>query len=283
MTEPTASEQPSRAPTGQPVVVAMERAPDHRAATRWAAREALRRGVPLRVAITNGQDAGSFTATRTTASDVAPGLRIEALPIRGPVDTGLPELSADVGLVVLPASVPEVSAVVSQAYCPVAVVPDTEPTVNGPIVLGAAPWTAENVYETAFRVATERHAPLHAVRLWNDPLIDLGRLLPGHIAEFDATDAQLTRELDIALSTWVANYPSVTVKTLIVNDDATAGLVVLTHRAQLLVLGRSVRGATLARLLGSPVDTVVHRSRCPVLVVPSDGPPRQRWLPKATR
>ena len=264
--------------TDAPVVIPVERAPGHRIAVRWAAREATRRGVPLRIAVhaDAAGERGSFAATLATVREATPRVEVAAQPLH---DEGLSDVSVDAGLMVLPASAPEVTEVVSESYCPVAVIGDVEPPDRGPVVLGAAPWTAENAFDVAFREAAARDAPLHAIRLWTDPLVDLGRLGPDQIAEFDAADSQVRRELDVALSAWVATYPGVTVRTLVVEDDPVAGLLALTHRAQLLVLGRSVRGAALAQRVGSPVNPLVHRSRCPVLVVPADGPPRLRWLP----
>ena len=158
------------------------------------------------------------------------------------------------------------------------------PDVTGrPVVLAAAPWTCEEVFELAFRAAAERHAPLLAVRTWTNPRIDLGWLRPERVGRWDAAHRRARQELDIALSAWTVAYPDMTVQTMVVEDDAAEFLISLSHRAQLLVLGRSGRGALLGAIAGSPVHTLMTRAQCPVMVVPAEGPPRWTWLPSRRR
>jgi nucleotide-binding universal stress UspA family protein len=75
--------------------------------------------------------------------------------------------------------------------------------------------------------------------------------------------------LDRALSHGRAAHPEVQVMTVVVDDDPVSFLVVLSMRAELLVLGRSTRPGNRT----SPVDALVRQAACPVLVVP---PSRQR-------
>ena len=70
------------------------------------------------------------------------------------------------------------------------------------------------------------------------------------------------------------------VEKMIVRDRPTAFLIMLSHRAQLLVLGRSRRGGVLGMIAGSPAEALLRATHCPVLVVPA-GPPRRTWLPTA--
>lgn len=70
---------------------------------------------------------------------------------------------------------------------------------------------------------------------------------------------------------------------MVVQDHPADFLVALSHGAQLLVLGRSARGALLAGIAGSPVDALLASAGCPVMVVPADGPSRTTWLPTADR
>ena len=66
-------------------------------------------------------------------------------------------------------------------------------------------------------------------------------------------------------------------------DRAAELLVAFSHRARLMVVGRSERGALLAGLSESPVAAHLRAARCPVLVVPAEGPPRTTWLPSHER
>jgi nucleotide-binding universal stress UspA family protein len=136
---------------------------------------------------------------------------------------------------------------------------------NGTIVLGAAPWTDKEVVERAFAEAADRRAPLVVVRAGA-----AGR------ADREALD------LDLALSVWKVIHPDVEVEAMTVPDRTADALIALTEGARLLVLGRSERGALLAGLVGSPVREVLRAARCPVLVVPSPGPPHTTLLPSRT-
>ena len=83
----------------------------------------------------------------------------------------------------------------------------------------------------------------------------------------------------LELSPWIAIHPQVRVETMVVQDRPTDFLLALSHKAQLLVLGRSTRGALLGLIAGSPADTLPRAANCPVLVVPAAGPPHTTWLP----
>ncbi|WP_344253036.1 universal stress protein [Pseudonocardia hydrocarbonoxydans] len=249
---------------------------------RWATAEARRRALPLAVVATDPRRARSmrrstFAATLAAALGGRPD---ESLP------TKLRRLSVGAAALVLPATLPDLGTVVAEAHCPVVTVPAHDPSPaasRGPIVVGVAPWTAQSVIALAFQEASDRRAPLHAVRVWSEPRIDLGWLRPDRIAEWDTAEERVHHELELALSGWTIAHPEVPVETIVVQDQPAGFLLALSHRAQLLVLGRSVRGALLASIAGSPVDALVRGARCPVMVVPGDGPPRTTWLPTAQR
>jgi nucleotide-binding universal stress UspA family protein len=181
---------------------------------------------------------------------------------------------------------PDAAAVVATSCCPVVVVPRTTPppgAAEGPVVLAVAPWTGEDVVELAFDEASGQQAPLLAVRAWTEPGLDLGRRWPDPTAEWDRADERAHRELDLALAPWRAGHPEVSVRSVAVQDGAADLLVALSHRARLLVLGRSTRGAWLGGIATSPMTALLEAARCPVLVVPFEGPPRATWLPGRER
>ena len=169
-------------------------------------------------------------------------------------------LSAQASMVVVPAALPGLTELVATSYSPVVVVPERD-AADGPVVLGAAPWTGDEVFELAFREAAQRRTGLIAVRT-QDHALERAR-----------------DDLDLALSPWTVIHPGVRVERMVVPDQTTALLLELSTRAQLLVLGRSARGALLGLLVGSPAVDLLGAAQCPVLVVPAAGPPHSRWWP----
>jgi len=96
------------------------------------------------------------------------------------------------------------------------------------------------------------------------------------------TTDRARQELDHALSPWTIIYPQVEVERVVEQEQATALLLDLSTRAQLLVLGRSSRGALLGLVVGSPTVDLLGAAHSPLLVVPAAGPPRSTWWPTAS-
>ncbi|MFC5238270.1 universal stress protein [Pseudonocardia zijingensis] len=237
--------------TSRPVVVHPDPSEAGHRALRWAAAEADRRSSVLQLA-----------------------------PARGSAHDALRKLSADAAVVVVPATLTDVTAVVASSYCPVVVAPAEPPSPGadaGPVALAAAPWTGEDVIDAAFEEAWRPVGALHCS--WSEPGISLGRLQPGPIADWDRPQERARRELELAISPWRIVHPGVDVRCIAVQDDAAELLLARSHRAPLLVLGRSTRGALLAGLSESPVTALLRTAHCPVLIVPPEGPPRTTWLP----
>jgi nucleotide-binding universal stress UspA family protein len=268
------------------VVVCADRSAAAHHALRWGVTEAGRRKAPLYV-VACGERASEPPNSVTADAIAAIRTSISGLPIvgghpHGPVVDTLRELSAGAAAVVVPATLAELPDVVAASFCPVVTVPEPTPrsgASSGPVVLGAAPWTVEEVFDLAFREAAERRAGLVAVRTWSDPLIDIGSLRPEQLRHWDRTEDRAQRELELELSPWIVIHPEVRIETMVVQDRATDFLLALSHRAQLLVLGRSTRGALLGLIAESPADALLRAANCPVIVVPAAGPPRTSWLP----
>jgi nucleotide-binding universal stress UspA family protein len=280
---------PEKRASGAVVVCADRSAAAHRA-LRWAAAEARRRNAPLHVVAT-GQPAPKAAGSLFADAVATVSASVSGLPIlgggrsAGPVAGTLRELSAEAAVVVVPTTLPELSRVVAECYCPVVAVPEQGPEAaaeRGPVVLGAAPWTGEEVVELAFREADARRADLIAVRTWSDPLIDIGSLRPEQLRRWGRAEECARHELELELSPWTVIYPRVHAEAIVVQDRPTEFLLALSHRARLLVLGRSQRGALLGLIAGSPAGDLLRATRCPVLVVPATGPPRSTWLPAGT-
>ncbi|MHA6794285.1 universal stress protein [Pseudonocardia bannensis] len=259
-----------------------------RAAVRWGAAQAARTGRLLRVVLPERHadrivDLAVVTGMLAAVRRAIPEVAVSAEEIGEATGPALRALSGDASVLVVEASTPQLGAVVAGSFCPVVIVPEDEVRTDGPVVLGAAPWTGDEVFDTAFRAAADRGVPLQPVRAWTDPRIDLGRLLPSRLARWDAAEQRARRELEIALSAWTVAYPAVEVQPLVVNDRPAEFLLALSHRAQLLVLGRSERGTLLSGITGSPVEELARQAHCPVMIVPAAGPPRRTWLPSRRR
>jgi nucleotide-binding universal stress UspA family protein len=268
-------------------IAVLVRGPQPHRALRWAAAEAGRRGAELQALVddTPQQPATGSVFARAIAAlrRAVPELPLTARGTGGPVVAALRTRSVDAGLVVVPAGLPEVADVVAQSYCPVVTVPDEPPRVGGPVLVGVVPWTPEAAVDLAFAAAEDRRVGLVAVRAWDDPALDLGLLRPDRIDRWDGVEHRAARELELALSAQRVVHPLVPVQPMVVQDGPTELLLALSTRAQLLVLGRSERGALLTGLAGSPVAELLGAVCCPVVVVPADGPPRAAWLPGRAR
>jgi nucleotide-binding universal stress UspA family protein len=268
------------------VVVCADRSAAGRRALRWAVAKALRVPAPLQVVVA-GESAS--TPDRSWLAEAVAAVResVGHFPVvgghpHGAVAATLRELSADAHILVVPSTLPELPGIIADSYCPVAVVPEHSAEAaaeDGPIVLGAAPWTEEQAFELAFREAADRRAPLIAVRAWSDPQIDIGSLRPEQLRDWDRAEDRARCELELELSPWTVIHPDVRIEKMVVQDRATELLLALSRRAQLLVLGRSGRGALLGLIAGSPADALLRAAKCPVLVVPDAGQPRRTWLP----
>jgi nucleotide-binding universal stress UspA family protein len=253
----------------------------------WAAAEACRREAPLHVLLAGAQRStvehpSKIAEALRAIRDAFPDLPVLGHPSRGPVPDALRELSADAGALVVPASLPGLESVVADSYCPVFALPDDAAipaAEHGPVALGVAPWTSEETIDLSFREAALRCTRLIAVRTWSDPQLSLSRLRPDQLFRWDRADDRARHELELALSAWHVAHPDVQVETIVVQDRTADFLLSLSRLAQLLVVGRSTRGTLLAGIAGSPVSELLHGSRCPVLVVPAEGPPRTTWLP----
>lgn len=269
---------------GKAVVMVTGSAATSPSVARWAADEAARRAAPLLISVADAVDpcaeGTAFASAMTIARRHAPGLAAHAVPAHS--YGGDPnELSDDAGMLVVAADGPGTPTLAAEADCPVVAVPDGYlPTDrSAPVLLGVAPWTAEVAIDVAFTEAELRETALDAVRIWFDRDVDLGVPSDRNLARFDAQCERAARELDQALSTWSSRHPTVNVRHIVLEDRTVPSLVAFSHRAQLIVLGRSAHGLDEARRLGSPLEPLIANSRCPVLVVPGGGPPRGRWLP----
>ena len=284
----------------RPVVAGVDGSESALEAVRWAAWEAHRRGVPLRLVSAFGWTAGhhlgdpglgtdylaallqqarnEVAAAAAAAAGVAAELAIEQEVVTGfPVPVlnaeaaraqlvvlGDRGLGGFTGLLVGSVAV----ALATHAPCPVVVVrgltPGAPPPLEGPVVVGidGSP-TSEAALAFAFEAADLRGVPLVAVHTWTDYLESTMTA----VLEGDAIDAEEHRLLAERLAGWGEKYPGVPVQRLVTRYRPARTLVEQSQHAQLVVVGSRGRGGFAGLLLGSVSHALLHHAGCPVAVV----------------
>jgi len=277
-----------------PVVVGVDGSESALEASRWAAREAGRRGAGLRLVqafgwpqthhdgeVGRGQRAvlrraanEQLAAAAAAAAEVAPGVVVETALVEGfPVAVLVAEsraaqlvvvgdrgLGGFTGLLLGSVAV----GLAAHAAAPVAVVRGDAASA-GPVVVGVDGSPAsEAVLAVAFEAAAARRVPLVAVHTWWDVLMDPS-FAP--LVDWDAIEGEAHRTLAARLAGWAEKYPEVEVRRVVERDRPAPALLEQAAGAQLVVVGSRGRGGLAGMLLGSVSHSLLHHSPCPVLVV----------------
>lgn len=286
---------------GRPVVVGIDGSESALQAVRWAAVEAARQNVPLRVVtafawnqghalgqvglgadyreIMLGVSRQQLAEAVAVAQETSAGNDVQQQLIVGFPIPVLRDESRRAQLVVLGdrgyggvsglllGSV--ATAMSSHAECPVVLVrtEEGEPVEDRsrPVVVGVdgSP-ISEAALAFAFEAASFRGVPLVAVHTWWDLLVDPA-LAP--LLDWDAIEADEREVLAERLAGWGEKYPDVRVHRLVTRDRPAHALVQESRRAQLVVVGSRGRGAAAGLFLGSVSHAVLHRAHCSVAVV----------------
>lgn len=293
----------------QPVVVGVDGSASALRAVRWAAAQAARRGLPLRlvhVLVTPINFPSGIVATgvvrdamrvqgrewlrdaRTAVVEVAPDLRTDIVLADAPLVPVLVEESRSAALLVLGTRglggftglLLGSTAVLlaGRAHCPLVVVrEDGRGTVpaHGPVVVGVdGTPTSEAAIGFAFAEASARDSELVAVHTWADPVVDT--VLLGHTDAPDFAPVQQWAYELLAerLAGWQEKYPDVRVTREIVRDHPSRALLRHAQGAALVVVGSRGRGGFRGLVLGSTGQHLLHHAPCPVAIVRSemDGP-----------
>jgi nucleotide-binding universal stress UspA family protein len=285
------------------IVVGVDGSDTALAAVRWAAAEAARRRLPLRLVAAHTWPAGGFVgdpglgvdpravlrdmvrahlaAAASAAAAVVPGLAVEQVEVDGDPAAVLAGESERAELVVLGdrglggftglllGSV--AVALSARAACPVVVVrgAETDPAVPRPepVVVGVdgSPGsTAALVF--AVEAAVLRGVPLVAVHAWRDVLVD-PTMSP--LVDWDAVESDEHEALAERLAGTRTDHPDLVLRKLVVRDRPARALVDESRNAQLVVVGSRGRGGMKGLLLGSVSQQVLHHAHCPVVVVRS--------------
>ncbi|MFD8786873.1 universal stress protein [Kitasatospora sp. NPDC059599] len=155
----------------------------------------------------------------------------------------------------------------AQAHCPVVVVRNPEHTTQDPpyVVLGVdgSPSSAPAV-DFAFDFAAERGAVLRVLWVWQRPPV-------GNLDD-DATDRILRRLLFESTVGRHDRHPDVTVTHELVRGHPVEELARASEHALAVVVGRRGGGGFTGMRLGSVPYGLLHRAHCPVVTVPATYP-----------
>jgi nucleotide-binding universal stress UspA family protein len=276
----------------RPIVVGVDGSVRSRAAADWAAREALWRGLPLRVVHVSGPSGADLSeswpflpetpAGRAVAERTSPSAEstVEEIRIDDEPAPELLALGASAELLVLgmrgaggfagPAVGSLARAVVECSARPAVLVP------GGPACTGTG-WRTDKValgvdarqpddaaIAFAFDGASRLNVRLRAVHAWKLPTHDASLpLFAAPAEERAAWEDDEVQLLSDALRPWREKYPQVRVPEDVVLFGVGEALVRASDRAELLVVGR--RG----NRLGSAPNRLVEQAGCPVAVVPA--------------
>ena len=284
---------------GRPVVVGIDGSESARQAAFWAADEAVRRGVSVRLvdAVDVNPSAyrgaaprplGFIDALKADARKALIGVRseIRARHAELPVDTAVPPRSA------VPALVEESKgaqlvvlgsrglggftgilvgstavALVAHGHCPVAVIRG-DVAAAGPVVVGVdGSSTSEAAVALAFEEASLRGVELVAVHTWVEYLSDVAYTTARQfLMDWDAVERHEVESVAERLAGWQEKYPDVTVRRVVLRDRPVRCLLAESIGAQLLVVGSRGHGGFSGMLVGSTSQALVYHATCPLLV-----------------
>ncbi|MEU9433415.1 universal stress protein [Streptomyces sp. NPDC048252] len=287
-----------------PITAGVDGTDESLAALAWAAREAVRRDLELRVvhawrfqpnaaadvADRDAQERWVRDSVREAVATVAE--RHPALSVTTDVQEGSPvetlvAAAADAEQLVLGSrghgpvvgfllgSVGQ--QVIAEAARPVVLVragdkPSSE-VAGHEIVVGqhGEPEDSAPALRFAFETAAARGAGVRAVRAWTLPPVFA--YSPGSLKLADdagGLEPYEKKALAAALEPWRDRFPDVPVVEHVEMGSAGQVLLSVSGRAQLMVVGRRAHRTAVGARIGSVVHGVLHHADCPVAVVPHD-------------
>ena len=286
----------------RPITAGVDGTEESLAALHWAAREAVRRGLALRVvqawrfqpyeAIDAAdpdtqagwvRDALAEAVRGVTA--LHPDLDVTTDVVAGETVDSLLEVAAEAEMLVLGSrghgpvvgfllgSVGQ--QVIAEATRPVVLVrAGDQPTAEAAgreVVVGqqGQPEDSADTLRFAFETAAARGATVRAVRAWTLPPVFA--YSPGSMHLLDEAgglEPFETKALAAALQPWRELFPDVPVIEHLELGSAGQVLLSVAGRAQLMVVGRRAHRTAVGARIGSVAHGVLHHAGCPVAVVP---------------
>jgi nucleotide-binding universal stress UspA family protein len=286
-----------------PVVAGVDGSEESLLAAEWAALEAKRHGLPLRIVSAPATPpwahqvspavAGTLRASATRAlgtaiaraEEVAPGLKITTGLLSGPPALAVTGSGSSAAALVVGArgaggfaamvlgSVSRYAA--SRASCPVIVVRQASMAVHHEVAVGIRdPRITSEALAFAFEEATVRHADLVVVHAWNWFPSALRAPADRDDARDDAIappfqpeqiSAEAARTLSATLDGWREKYPGIRVRHDVIRGHPARVLANYSVRADLVVIGRHGDPG-----IGSVQHALLDHARGPVAVIPSD-------------
>jgi len=291
--------------TANPVVAGTDGSEESLRAVDWAAREAVLRGLPLRIVsaaampsrmmerqrqAVSGLDTVSdllrknrdraLAAAADRAVAVAPDLLVDVDDLAGAPAQALVEAGSGAAMLVVGARgigaftaliLGSVSQYVSaHATCPVVVVREETTAAHRQVAVGIGdPARSAAALAFAFEEASLRKASLLAVHAWDMPDNQIGRATWALATPGrPGLEEEAAGQLDSVLADWQGKYPDVQVSRDFVNAHPGRALVGLSARADLVVVGRHMAHGALPGP-GAVRHAVLNHAHGPVVTVPS--------------
>ncbi|MEV6054541.1 universal stress protein [Streptomyces sp. NPDC052107] len=286
----------------RPITAGVDGTQESLAALDWAGREAVRRGLPLRVVhawryaeslaiadrITQRGWASEGVAEAVRAvSERHPELEVSVDVVEGEPVHALARAAAEAEMLVLGSrghgpvlgfllgSVGQ--QVIAEAARPVVLVragdqPASE-AAGRDVVVGqhGDPEDSAATLRFAFETAAARGAAVRAVRAWTLPPVFA--YSPGSLKLLDdagGLEPYEQQALTEALRPWRERFPDVRVAEHVEMGSAGQVLLSLADRAQLMVVGRRAHRTAVGARIGSVAHGMLHHAECPVAVVPHE-------------
>ncbi|MFI1167458.1 universal stress protein [Streptomyces sp. NPDC020801] len=286
----------------RPITAGVDGSEESLAALAWAGREAVRRGLPLRVVhawrfeVHDAFDMGDRDTQRQWTRDALaeaarrvterhPGLTVATDAVEDGAVRALIAAAAEAELLVLGSRgqgalvgflVGSVGQqVIAEAVRPVVMVRAGDEAAaeaaGREVVVGqhGAPEDSADPLRFAFETAAARGATVRAVRAWTLP--PMFAYSPGSLRLLDEAGGLEPYErkgLAAALQPWRERFPDVPVVEHVEMGSAGQVLLAAADRAQLLVVGRRARPTAVGARIGSVAHGMLHHAGCPVAVVP---------------
>ncbi|MFB7451921.1 MULTISPECIES: universal stress protein [unclassified Streptomyces] len=284
------------------IVAGVDGSPESLAAAGWAAREALHRGLPLRLAHAwrwepldlplvqdpDEQQRAAYAVLREAEATIAerhPELALTATLLPDtPVSALLGTEDTAEMLVIGSRGHGAVAGFLLGSYGQQVIAASSRPVVavrsrdgeqaeppSGHVLVGqlGSPEDSAAALGFAFETAAARGAAVRAVRAWSLP--SLYAYSPGSMRLADEAGGLVPYEekaLREALAPWRERYPDVPVAEHVELGSAGEVLLSASGGAQLLVVGRRAKRGALGSRIGSVAHAALHLAPCPVAVIP---------------